>query len=417
MQKLNIAILSYRSAKFGGGQGVYVKDISLALTLIGHNVDVISGPPYPDLHEGINLIKLPGLNLFETFSFKDRIKKLFNKKQKNINDYYEFFSVLFGGFPEMKTFGDRANDFLKNNNDYDLVIDNQSLSYGMLEIQNRFPFIEIIHHPITFDYKYELASSKKIKYKVSRYRWYSFLKMQKRVAPKINRIISPSQSSKDGIIKEFQCNEKNITVINNGLDADEFRPILKSTRNPYRLITTASADVPLKGLDYSLKALKDLKSDFPKMHLIVIGSIKENGHTERLINELDIKDSVFFKSNITKAQITELYSTSSIAIVSSLYEGFGYPVIEAMSCEVPLIATNISSIPELVNDYATLVNPQNHKMISDSVKEIIMDYRKYKEIAINGRQHIIERFNWAKITKQYESIIFKTIEKFNDVNF
>ena len=417
MQKLNIAILSYRSAKFGGGQGVYVKDISLALTLIGHNVDVISGPPYPDLHKGINLIKLPGLNLFETFSFKDRIKKLFNKKQKNINDYYEFFSVLFGGFPEMKTFGDRANDFLKNNNDYDLVIDNQSLSYGMLEIQNRFPFIEIIHHPITFDYKYELASSKKIKYKVSRYRWYSFLKMQKRVAPKINRIISPSQSSKDGIIKEFQCNKKNITVINNGLDTDEFRPILKSTRNPYRLITTASADVPLKGLDYSLKALKDLKSDFPKMHLIVIGSIKENGHTERLINELDIKDSVFFKSNITKAQITELYSTSSIAIVSSLYEGFGYPVIEAMSCEVPLIATNISSIPELVNDYATLVNPQNHKMISDSVKEIIMDYKKYKEIAINGRQHIIERFNWAKITKQYENIIFKTIEKFNDVNF
>ena len=417
MQKLNIAILSYRSAKFGGGQGVYVKDISLALTLIGHNVDVISGPPYPDLYKGINLIKVPGLNLFETFSFKDRIKKLFNKKQKNINDYYEFFSVLFGGFPEMKTFGDRANDFLKNNNDYDLVIDNQSLSYGMLEIQNRFPFIEIIHHPITFDYKYELASSKKIKYKVSRYRWYSFLKMQKRVAPKINRIISPSQSSKDGIIKEFQCNEKNITVINNGLDTDEFRPILKFTRNPYRLITTASADVPLKGLDYSLKALKDLKSDFPKMHLIVIGSIKENGHTERLINELDIKDSVFFKSNITKAQITELYSTSSIAIVSSLYEGFGYPVIEAMSCEVPLIATNISSIPELVNGYATLVNPKNHKMISDSVKEIIMDYRKYKEIAINGRQHIIERFNWAKITKQYESIIFKTIEKFNDVNF
>ena len=415
MQKLNIAILSYRSAKFGGGQGVYVKDISLALTLIGHNVDVISGPPYPDLHEGINLIKLPGLNLFETFSFKDRIKKLFHKKQKKINDYYEFFSVLFGGFPEMKTFGDRANDFLSNNN-YDLVLDNQSLSYGMLEIQKRFPFIEIIHHPITFDYKYELASSKKIKYKFSRHRWYSFLKMQKKVAPKINRIVSPSQSSKDGIIKEFKCNEENITVINNGLDTDEFRPISKYIRNPYRLITTASADVPLKGLDYSLKALKDLKSDFPEMHLIVIGSIKENGHTQRLINELDIKDSVFFKSNITKAKITELYSTSSIAIVSSLYEGFGYPVIEALSCEVPLIATNISSIPELVDDYATLVDPKSYKMISNSVKEIMMDYKKYKEIAINGRQHVIDRFNWAKITKQYENIILKTIEKFNDAN-
>ena len=416
MQKLNIAILSYRSAKYGGGQGVYVKDISLALTLIGHKVDVISGAPYPDLHNGINLIKLPGLNLFETFSFKDRVKKLFYKKEKNVNDYYEFFSVLFGGFPEMKTFGDRANDFLKSNDEYDLVIDNQSLSYGMLDIQKRFPFIEIVHHPITFDYKHELASSKKIKYKISRHRWYSFLKMQKRVAPNIKRIVSPSQSSKDGIVSEFNCDHENITVINNGLDTDEFKPMSESTRNQYRLITTASADVPLKGLDYSLKALKDLKSDFPDIHLVVIGSIKEHGHTQRLINELDLKDSVYFQSNITKAQITELYSTSSIAIVSSLYEGFGYPVIEAMSCEVPLIATNVSSIPELVNEYATLVDPKNHKMISDSVKEIMLDYGKYKEIAINGRQHVIDRFNWAKITKEYENIIFKTIEKFNDAN-
>ena len=75
---------------------------------------------------------------------------------------YEFISVLFGGFPEPKTFGIRANQYLSSNNHYDLIIDNQSLSYGMLEIQKRIPFIEIIHHPITIDYKYELQSSKKL---------------------------------------------------------------------------------------------------------------------------------------------------------------------------------------------------------------------------------------------------------------
>ena len=74
MRKLNIAILSYRSARFGGGQGVYIRDISYALNLMGHNVEVISGPPYPDLHKEVNLIKLPGLDLFETFFFKDRLK-------------------------------------------------------------------------------------------------------------------------------------------------------------------------------------------------------------------------------------------------------------------------------------------------------------------------------------------------------
>ena len=416
MQKLNIAILSYRSARFGGGQGVYVRDISYALNLIGHKVDVISGPPYPDLHKEVNLIKLPGLNLFETFSFNDRFKKFLNKKNKNIYDYYEFFSVLFGGFPEPRTFGIRVKKYLEINKDYDLIIDNQSISYDILNIQKNFPFIEIIHHPITIDYKHELESSQKIKYRISRYRWYSFLKMQKKVAPKIKRIVTPSQSSKNGIINEFKCNEDNISVINNGLDTTEFSPIKDFSRNRNRLITTASADVPIKGLDYTLKALKILKKDFPKIHLIVIGNIKEKGHTQRLIKELKIEDDVIFKSNLSKFQIKELYASSSVAIVSSLYEGFGYPVIEAMSCAIPLIATNISSIPELTSKYAKLIEPKNELMISSSVKEMLLDYSKYKEIAYAGRQHIIQNFNWDKIIKEYEEIILKTIKEFKNAN-
>ena len=412
MQKLNIAILSYRSAQFGGGQGVYIRDISLALKLKGHNVDVISGPPYPNLHDGINLIKLPGLNLFETFSFRDRLKKFLKKKNKKFEHYYEFFSVLLGGFPEPKTFGKRANRYLKLNNHYDLIIDNQSLSYGMIDIQKRFPFIEIIHHPITFDYKYELSSSGKIKYRISRHRWYSFLKMQKKVAPYIKRIITPSKSSKQGIVDEFNCKKANITVINNGIDINEFSPVNEVTRNEFRLITTASADVPLKGLDFSLKALKKLKKDFPNMHLIVIGLIKKGGHTEKLIKKLGLENDVTFKSNLTKNEIKDCYSKSSIAIVSSLYEGFGYPVIEAMSCEVPLIATNVSSIPELTSEFAKLVDSKNEEMIYQSVKDILAEYDKYKKIAIKGRQHVIKNFNWIKITGEYENAIFETIKNF-----
>ena len=412
MQKLNIAILSYRSAQFGGGQGVYVRDISLALKLKGHNVDVISGPPYPNLYDGVNLIKLPGLNLFETFSFRDRLKKFLKKKNKKFDHYYEFLSVLFGGFPEPKTFGNRVNRYLKLNDHYDLIIDNQSLSYGMIDIQKRFPFIEIIHHPITFDYKYELASSRKIKYRISRHRWYSFLKMQKKVAPHIKRIITPSKSSKKGIVDEFDCNKANITVINNGLDTNEFSPVNEVKRNEFRLITTASADVPLKGLDFSLKALKKLKKDFPDIHLIVIGLIKKGGHTEKLIRKLGLENDVTFKSNLTKNEIKDCYSKSSIAIVSSLYEGFGYPVIEAMSCEIPLIATNVSSIPELTSEFAKLVDPKNEEMIYQSVKDILSEYDKYKKIAIKGRQHVIKKFNWIKITDEYENAIFETIKNY-----
>ena len=416
MTKLNIAILSYRSAPFGGGQGVYIHDISKALSIMGHKVDVISGPPYPNLSEEVNLIQLPGLDLFQTFSFKERIKIFWKKEKKNFSDIYEFISVLFGGFPEMRTFGYRARDYLIHNNHYDIVIDNQSISYGMIDLQKIFPFIEIIHHPITKDFKYEMEQSNKLLYKFSRYRWYSFLKMQKKVAPKINNIITASINSLKDISKDFNCDPSRITVIQNGLDIDIFRPYKEIPRNPLRLITTASADVPLKGLDYTLKSLAELKKDFAGIHLIVIGKLKEEGHTSRLIEKLNIQDEVTFKTNLTKEEIAKEYAKSSISLVSSLYEGFGYPVIEAMSCGVPLIAANTSSIPELVGEFASLIPAKDTKAQIESIKNVIQKYDYYKDIAEKGREHIITKFNWLKITEEYEKTIFKTIENFKNAD-
>jgi len=373
---------------------------------------VISGPPYPNLDEKVNLIKLPGLDLFQTFIFKDRLKILIKKKNKRAIDFYEFFSTFFGGFPEMSTFGERAKEFLDKNLHYDIVIDNQSISYGMLEIQKKFPLIEIIHHPITKDYKFELQSSSSFMYKLSRHRWYSFLKMQKRVAPQLKTIVTPSINSLKDIASDFNVNKKNINVINNGLDIDIFIPYEEIKRNPTKLITTASADVALKGLDYTLKSLASLVNDFPEISLTVIGNMKKGGHTSRLIDELDIKDRVLFKTGLSKEEIAKEYASSSIAIVSSLYEGFGYPVIEAMSCEVPLIATNVSSIPELVGDYAELIPAENTNALSNAIRTILNDYSQYKNIASKGRQHIVNNFNWLKITEEYENIINKTINDF-----
>jgi len=416
LQKLKIAIFSYRSAPFGGGQGVYIHDLSKALKDSGHSVEIISGPPYPHLPEGIILNKLPGLDLFQTFSFKERLKIFFGKKSKKLIDIYEFIATLFGSFPEMRTFGNRSYQWLQDNNNYDVVIDNQSISYGMLDIQKIIPFIEIIHHPITKDYKHELEASNKILYRLSRYRWYSFLGMQKKVAPQIKRIITVSNNSLKDISKDFECNPKNISVIHNGLDTDIFIPYKNIERLPYRLITTASADVPLKGLDYTLKAIERLVKNYVKIELVIIGKLKEDGHTSRLIKSLQIEDIVSFKTNLTKEDIAIEYSKSSIAIVSSLYEGFGYPVIEAMSCGVPLIAANTSSIPELVGDFATLIPPKDTTALILSIEQILNNYKQYEKVAEEGREHIINNFNWTKITNEYENVIYQTIEDFKNAN-
>ncbi len=400
MNKLKIAILSYRSAPFSGGQGIFVYELSKAIKDLGHQVDVISGPPYPKLADNIKLIKTPGLNLFESFSLKDRWKKFTSKKGKKFDDYYEFFVALFGGFPEMRTFGNRAQKII-NSSDYDVLFDNQSISYGILKLQNLIPLIEVIHHPITRDKHYEIFYAKKFSQKILIRSWYSFLRMQKKVAIKLNTVVTPSSNSKKDIMNDFKVSGERIHVIHNGIDTISFTPKPHLRQYSQRIITTASADVPLKGLDFTLKAVSKLKHEFNDIKLIIIGNPRSGGHTERLIQQLEIFDRVSFKTNLTKDEIAAEYARSQIAVVSSLYEGFGFPVGEAMACSVPLIATDIASIPEITDRYAELVNAEDADQIADAIKKILGNYETYFERAKLGREHILKNFNWKNIALEY----------------
>ena len=408
---LKIAILSYRSAPFGGGQGIYVYELSKALNNIGHNIDVISGPPYPELIADIELIKLPGLNLFSTFKFRERLKIFFNTKNKSLDDWYEFSSTLMGGFPELQTFGNRAKIFLSDKN-YDAVIDNQSISFGMIDIQKSKPLIEIMHHPISKDYFYDLKFARGLVQRLSKMRWFSFLKMQKKVAKQIKVVVTPSLNSKKDIHHDFKVPMQNIQVIPNGIDFNTFCTLPNIVPKVNGVITTASADVPLKGLDFSLHAIARLKSEYPDINLTVIGSPRAEGHTERLIKKLKLEEQVSFKTNLTKEEITHEYAKSSVAVVSSLYEGFGFPVGEAMACATPLVATNVASIPEITGSFAQLIPAEDAEAIYQGIKNIFQSPQKYKIQAELGRQHIIENFNWTKIGHAYEELLYKTINDF-----
>ena len=403
--------MSYRSAPFGGGQGIYVYELSKALNSIGHNVDVISGPPYPELIADIELVKLPGLNLFSTFQFRERLKIFFHTKNKSLDDWYEFSSTLMGGFPELQTFGNRAKIFLSDKN-YDAVIDNQSISFGMIDIQKSKPLIEIMHHPISKDYFYDLKFARGLVQRISKMRWFSFLKMQKKVAKQIKVVVTPSLNSKQDIHHDFKVPMQNIQVIPNGIDFNTFCALPNIVPRVNGVITTASADVPLKGLDFSLHAIARLKSKYPDIKLTVIGSPRAEGHTERLIKRLKLEEQVSFKTNLTKEEITHEYAKSSVAVVSSLYEGFGFPVGEAMACATPLVATNVASIPEITGSFAQLIPAEDEEAIYQGIKNIFQSPQKYKIQAELGRQHIIENFNWTKIGHAYEELLYKTINDF-----
>ena len=410
---MHIGILSYRSNPFSGGQGIYVKHLSSALLNLGHTVDVLSGPPYPEIHKDVNLIKIPSLNLFE-LEDNLRLRSFKFKFLLNSIDLYEWFGVLSGGFPEPFTFGERVDNYLKKNtNEYDLILDNQCLSYALINIQKRMPLVSVIHHPITKDHKLELESAKSLKQRLSTNRWHSFLKMQKKVVPQLNKIICPSNQSKEDVVSEFKTDNSKIEVILNGIDLETFNMNNEIKKVPFKIVTTASADIPLKGLRYLVSALPSVLKDYPQCTLSVIGRAKARGETAKQIQRLGLESKISFHSELSESDIVYLYSSAEIAVIPSLYEGFGFGAGEAMACGVPLISTHSGGLKEVVGNAAIEVKPRDSEGISNAIVDLFSNPDKREYFKKVGRERMEKEFQWLNTAKKYVEIFEEEIDKFN----
>ena len=409
---MKIGLLSYRSHPYSGGQGIYIKHLSKALNELGHDVSVLSGPPYPELHHSIKLIKIPSLGMFET---EDRMRLFSLKLLFNPLDFYEWLTVMTGGFPEPYTYGKRAYKYLKNNKkDFDIILDNQSLSDSLLKIQNILPLAVTIHHPITKDHKLEMQNASNWKEKLSSIRWHNFLPMQKRVAPNLNKIICVSGPSKEDIVEEFLVDERNIEVILNGIDINRFVPGHPDLIKENSIITTASADIPLKGLKYLIKALPEILRFFPKTRLTIIGKSPNDSEVSRLIDILGLKEILSFRSGISEEEIVDLYHSSEISVIPSLYEGFGFGAGEAMACGVPLISTHSGGLKEVVGDCAVQIKPSSSQEIESAVINLFNNQEKKKELSSKGRQRMEDMFDWKIAASRYESSFEEVIRKFKN---
>ena len=404
---MKVGLLSYRSHPYSGGQGIYIKHLSKALKNLGHEVSVLSGPPYPELDSGVNLIKIPSLGLFES---GERLKALRLRFLWSPIDLYEWITVMTGGFPEPYTYGKRVLKRLKENNlKLDVLLDNQSLSSSLLEIQEHYPLAVTIHHPITKDHKLEMQNAINWKERLSSSRWHNFLPMQKKVAPQLNNIICVSQPSKEDVISEFKVDEKKITVIPNGIDIGIFKPSSIKKSLSFRIVTTASADIPLKGLKHLILALPRVIRQFPLTSLTVIGKSPEKSNLNKLIDDLVLEDKITFRSGISEKEIVKTYHDSDIAVIPSLYEGFGFGAGEAMACGVPLISTDSGGLKQVIGDAALKIKPGSVSEIEEGILKLFTEEKIRQELAEKGRERIEEFFDWRISASAYIEVFKKII--------
>ena len=403
---LHIALLGYRSQPFGGGQGIYLHYLSKALVEAGHRVDVISGPPYPELDPRVALIHIPSLDLFTHGLGSLRPRHLLS-----LTDMIEWCSKLTGGFAEPYTFGRRVRRHLRRHGrHYDLIHDNQSLSWGVLQLErDGFAVVTTVHHPITLDRDIALRAARGRFERLLVRRWHSFLHMQGRVIRRLAHVITVSERSRQDIARHFRRTADRVDLIYNGIDTAIFRPHAEIRRLPRRLMATASADAPLKGLRYLLEAYAALLAAYPDLELLVVGKPQPGGRTERLLDRLALRERVRFVSGISTGELVRLYAEATIAVVPSLYEGFGLPAGEAMACEVPVVSTDGGALPEIVGDAGVIVPAGDAPALADAIAALLEDSERRDELGRAARERIVNTFSWtvcaAQLVSYYRTVI------------
>jgi glycosyltransferase involved in cell wall biosynthesis len=403
---MNICLLSYRSNPHSGGQGVYVKNLSRALIDLGHRVTIVSGPPYLNMKNDMAVHRIPSLNLYDPVNpFRvPTIRELLNPL-----NLIEWVSVSTMGYPEPFLFGIRAYQFLmQKRHEFDIVHDNQSLSYGVWAINRSIPTVATIHHPITVDRKIAVRSASTGWLKMKQLRWYSFIGMQLRVAKLLPQLITVSETAQADISRYFNIPSNRLTVIPNGVCTTQFHPLPDIPRERGRIIVTNSADMPLKGMPYLLRAVAHL-SRTRDVRLVVVGALKENGTVDHLIDSLGLKDRVSFTGRIEPEAFVRHYAKACMAVVPSIYEGFGLPAAEAMLCGVPVVSTTGGALPEVVGDAGLLVPPANTKALVEAMSRIMDQPEEAAKLGEAGRIRARKIFSWSMAARLTEEVYWRTI--------
>ena len=406
---LRIAYLTYRGKPHVGGQGVYTRHLTKALLDLGHEVEVFGGQPYPVLDERITLSKLPSLDLFNDH-YPGRFPAFWEFKTRE--DFLEVGVFSTGVFPEPLAFSARVHRHLAPRaHEFDLIHDNQCLGWGIKRLEKIIPTIVTLHHPITRDRALEMAAAPNFYKRWSIGRWYSFVKMQGKVASQMPRVVVVSENSINDIHADMGVALDRMRLVPVGVDPELFTPLPHIERKPGRLITTASADVALKGLAYLIEAMVALREEGRDISLTIIGRPKP-GKSMDLIDRYNLHPHIEFVSGVSDERIVELYAEAELAVVPSLYEGFSLPAIEAMCTGTPLVATDGGALPEVTGADGETVfrcTAGDVSSLATSIRQALDQPEARAAIGAAGRQRVTERWSWrhcAELTvDQYREVL------------
>jgi glycosyltransferase involved in cell wall biosynthesis len=233
--------------------------------------------------------------------------------------------------------------------------------------------------------------------------------MQQRVAKKLDHIVTVSGVSRRDIVADFGVDPRRVAVMYNGVDVDLFTPRPDQARKPNQIMATASADTPTKGLHILLPAVADLIAAGRDINVVLIGKPRQGGDTEQLTRRLGLEPHIRWYHDLEQERIVDLYAESTLAVVPSLYEGFGLPAVEAMACGIPLVCSDGGALAEVVGDAARVVPAGNISALTAALADLLDNVAAREELGQRGRSRAQSEFSWQvcaqRLTAYYQSVI------------
>jgi glycosyltransferase involved in cell wall biosynthesis len=410
---LKIGLLSYRGNPYCGGQGIYLTYLANELVKLGHEVHVIVGPPFPLFLEGSVIHSIANHNYFgkkANFLPPENPFAIFSPL-----NFYEFVSSRFGVFPEIKAFSFRAFFKLRElvrEHRFDVLHDNQCLGYGQILWKTLgVPVLATIHHPLSIDRATWFENPSNLKQKVKRVLYYPLV-MQRIVSNRMDRIVTVSRDSAKAITKAFGVPPEKIRVVYNGLDSREFAPLPALPKKPNSLIFVGNAEDRKKGLLYLLQALAYLPEEVTLN--VVDGGAPHRAFGPLLTEKYRIAHRVHFTGKIGPGDLVRYYNRAEVAVVPSLYEGFGFPAAEAMACELPVVACNAGALPEVVGDDGAgiLVPPRDARALAGAILGLLKDPELRRRMGKAARERVLKLFTWEKAARQMAEVYQEAIDAY-----
>ncbi len=225
-------------------------------------------------------------------------------------------------------------------------------------------------------------------------------------------LIVISDATKRDLIEHYKLFNKPLYVVYNGVDHNKFRPLtmseIEAVKRKYNLHSyifyLASETRPYKNIDRLIEAYGNLR--LSDLDLVIAGSLNnlDEKHLAGRLVKLRIHDRVRFLGYVPDEDLPGLYCGAEVFVFPSLYEGFGLPPLEAMTCGCPVVASNTSSLPEVCGDAAYYVDPYDIESIAEGVRAVVSDSDLKRSLRCKGIERA-KMFTWEKTVKEILHVI------------